>query len=90
MPRCSAIATRGLGPHDADREIVTVAIPSEPRATLTRKDHATLARLALKMDHAFASASRRGVTSCSLQDDFIVLDVEGNATLCCASMARSS
>ena len=66
---------------------LTVAFPAEPRATLTRDDHATLARLALKMDRAFAVASKRKVTSCSLQDDFIVLDVHGNATLCCASMA---
>ena len=29
---------------------LTVAIPAEPRAKLTREDHATLARLALKMD----------------------------------------
>jgi pyruvate-formate lyase-activating enzyme len=69
---------------------LTVAIPAEPRATLTPEDHATLARLALKMDQAFALASKRGVTSCSLQDDFIVLDVEGNATLCCASMASKA
>jgi pyruvate-formate lyase-activating enzyme len=66
---------------------LTIAIPAEPRAKLTREDHATLARLALKMDQAFAVTSKRGVTSCSLQDDFIVLDVEGNATLCCACMA---
>jgi hypothetical protein len=70
---------------------LTVTIPAEPRATLTHADHATIARLALKMDQAFAAASKRGgVTSCSLQDDFIVLDVDGNATLCCASMADRS
>jgi hypothetical protein len=57
---------------------------------LTREDHATLARLALKMDQAFALTSQRGVTSCSLPDDFIVLDVNGNATLCCASMASKT
>jgi pyruvate-formate lyase-activating enzyme len=69
---------------------LTIALPAEPRATLTREDHATLARLALKMDQAFAVTSKRGVTSCSLRDDFIVLDVEGNATLCCTSMASKA
>jgi len=69
---------------------LTIAIPAEPRATLTHEDHATLARLALKMDQAFAVTSKRGVTSCSLRDDFIVLDVDGNATLCCTSMASKA
>lgn len=77
---------RGLGPHDAAREIPHDRDPCRA----TREDHATLARLALKMDQAFALTSQRGVTSCSLQDDFIVLDVNGNATLCCASMASKA
>lgn len=91
MPRCSAIGTAAdwalMMPLEKS---LTVDIPAEPRARLTSEDHTTLARRALKMDQAFALTSKRGVTSCSLQDGFIVLDVNGNATLCCASMASKA
>jgi nucleotide-binding universal stress UspA family protein len=54
---------------------LTIADPANPRATLTRADHATLARLALKTADAIAVTSKHKVTSYSLQEDFIVLVV---------------
>jgi hypothetical protein len=66
---------------------LTIADPANPRATLTTEDHAILDRLAVKVDQAIALTSKRPVTSCSLQDDYVVIDVNGNTTLCCACMA---
>lgn len=47
-------------------------------------------RLALRLDEALAVAVRHTVTSCTLQEDFVTLDVEGNVTLCCATTGRPS
>jgi pyruvate-formate lyase-activating enzyme len=69
---------------------LTIADPSNPRATLTRDDHATIDRLALKTAQALALSSKHPVTSCSLRDDFIVLDVNANATLCCTCLASKA
>jgi hypothetical protein len=66
---------------------LTIADPDNPRATLTRADHATIGRLALKTAAALAVTSRHKVTSCSLQEDYIVLDVDGNVILCCTCLA---
>jgi pyruvate-formate lyase-activating enzyme len=49
---------------------LTIADPANPRATLTRVDHATIGRLALKTADALVT-SKHKVTSCSLQEDFI-------------------
>ena len=69
---------------------LTIADPSNPRATLTRDDHATIDRLALKTAQALALSSKHPVTSCSLRDDFIVLDVNANTTLCCTCLASKA
>jgi pyruvate-formate lyase-activating enzyme len=69
---------------------LTIADPANPRATLTRADHATIGRLALKTAEALAVTSKHKVTSCSLQEDFIVLDVNGNAILCCTCLASQA
>lgn len=66
---------------------LTYANPREPHATLTDEDHAIMGRLALKMDQALAVSSKHNVTSCSLQDNFVSIDVNGNASLCCGCMA---
>jgi pyruvate-formate lyase-activating enzyme len=69
---------------------LTIADPANPRATLTRADHATIGRLALKTADALAVTSKHKVTSCSLQEDFIVLDVNGNVILCCTCLASQA
>jgi hypothetical protein len=69
---------------------LTIADPANPRATLTRADHATIGRLALKTAEALAVTSKHKVTSCSLQEDFIVLDVNGNVILCCTCLASQA
>jgi hypothetical protein len=69
---------------------LTIADPANPRATLTRSDHATIGRLALKTAEALAVTSKHKVTSCSLQEDFIVLDVNGNVILCCTCLASQA
>jgi pyruvate-formate lyase-activating enzyme len=71
-------------------KVLTIADPASPRATLTSEDQSILDRLAIKVDQAIAVTSKRKVTSCSLQDDYVVLDVNGNATLCCACMGSDS
>lgn len=69
---------------------LTIANPAEPRATLTAEDHATLDRLALKTARAIDLTSKHKVTSCNLQDDFVVLDVNGNVVLCCTCLASEA
>ena len=67
-------------------KVLTIADPGNPRATLSSEDQSLLGRLAIKMEQAIAVSSKRPVTSCSLQDDYVVIDVKGNTTLCCACM----
>lgn len=67
-------------------KVLTIAQPERPRATLTSQDHATLGRLALKTKTAIALSSGQPVTSCSLRDNYVVLDVEGRAMLCCTCL----
>ena len=69
---------------------LTIADPTNPHATLTHDDRATLDRLALKTARALALSSQHPVTSCSLRDDYIVLDVNANATLCCTCLASKT
>jgi pyruvate-formate lyase-activating enzyme len=69
---------------------LTIADPANPRATLTRQDRATLDRLALKTAEAIAVTSKHKVTSCSLQEDFVVLDVNANVILCCTCLASKA
>ena len=51
----------------------------------TAEDVALLARLAVPLDRALAITSTFHRHSCHLLEDIIVLDVEGNAMLCCGS-----
>jgi pyruvate-formate lyase-activating enzyme len=69
---------------------LTIADPANPRATLTRQDRATLDRLALKTAEAIAVTSKHKVTSCSLQEDFVVLDVNANVILCCTCLGSKA
>ena len=51
----------------------------------TVEDKALLARLAVPLDRALAVTSTLKRDSCYLLEDIVVLDVEGNAMLCCGS-----
>jgi MoaA/NifB/PqqE/SkfB family radical SAM enzyme len=55
------------------------------RGDATAEDDALLARLAVPLDRALAITSRVQRDSCNLLEDIVVLDVEGNAMLCCGS-----
>lgn len=61
---------------------------SEGRAT--PEDQQILAHLALPLDRALAETSREQKSSCSLLEEIITLDVNGNVMLCCGSSMASS
>lgn len=52
-------------------------------ATLSEEDHKLIGRLALPLKAIFNKPDRQKITSCSLLDDYITLDVNGDAWLCC-------
>lgn len=51
----------------------------------TPEDEALLSRFAVPLDRALAITSTLRRDTCSLLEDIVVLDVEGNAMLCCGS-----
>jgi MoaA/NifB/PqqE/SkfB family radical SAM enzyme len=51
----------------------------------TPEDDALLSRLAVPLDRALAITSQLRRDTCNLLEDIVVLDVEGNAMLCCGS-----
>jgi len=55
------------------------------RDETTAEDEALLSRLAVPLDRALAITSQLRRDSCNLLEDIVVLDVEGNAMLCCGS-----
>lgn len=59
------------------------------RGDKSPEDEALLSRLAVPLDQALAITSAIKRDSCYLLEDIVVLDVQGNAMLCCgSSMAR--
>ena len=69
-------------------KVLTYVAPEQPQAILNGEDLASIDRLALRLDEALALASRHAVSRCSLQEDYMSLDVQGNVMLCCATTGR--
>jgi MoaA/NifB/PqqE/SkfB family radical SAM enzyme len=55
------------------------------RGNITDADRLVLENLALPLDKALAFTAAKGSTTCTLLDDQVSIDVNGNVTLCCAS-----
>lgn len=62
----------------------TYAEPDKALAEVTNTDREILDRVAIPIADVLKMAAKTPVKSCSLQDDNVVLDVEGNVYLCCA------
>jgi MoaA/NifB/PqqE/SkfB family radical SAM enzyme len=56
---------------------------------VTPEDQEIMSRLALPLDRALEVTSREPLSQCGLLEDVVVLDVKGNAMLCCASSMES-
>lgn len=65
---------------------------NDPNSTtpLTDEDHKLIGRLALPLKKIFGKADRQPITSCNLMDDYITLDVNGDAWLCCGCSGRQT
>lgn len=66
-------------------KVWTYVYPEIPLAEITDADREIIDRIAVPLRDALEIASRDPVNSCSLQDDYMVLDVAGNVYLCCAA-----
>jgi organic radical activating enzyme len=65
-------------------KVLALADPGLAPIELTPEDHKLIDRLAIPLGRILKSPTRGTVSSCSLQDDFMVLDVEAKVWLCCA------
>lgn len=70
-------------------KVLKYADPSSKEAVLTDVDRETMSRFAVGMDDALEVAGRNKVNQCTLQDDFLALDVKGDVFLCCASSGKA-
>jgi MoaA/NifB/PqqE/SkfB family radical SAM enzyme len=70
-------------------KVLTYADPSQPETPLTDEDRIIMDRLALRTNAMLDVCSRHKLTSCSLQDEFLALNVRGDVYLCCASSGRA-
>jgi len=71
-------------------KILSYADPVQPLVRLTDDDYELIERLVLPLDEVLSLTAQRPVSTCPLQDDYMTLDVEGNAYLCCATSSRHS
>lgn len=71
-------------------KMLAVVEPSAVDITLSRSDSEVLGRLALDIEDALAIARTHQVKSCNLMDDYVVIGVEGDVFLCCATSGRPS
>jgi len=71
-------------------KVLSYVDPDEPLVTLDNDDKAIIERLALPLGAAIAATTAHQETRCSLQDDYMTIDVAGNVNLCCAVSNRVS
>lgn len=63
-------------------KILACLDPGEADAALNPEDYGVLERLPLPLDEVGELASRHPVSDCSLQEDYMTLDAQGNTYLC--------
>ena len=69
---------------------LTLINPDQPWTKLTQKDYDVMDRLAMPMLDAVEVAKKQKLTSCRWLEEFLVLDVLGNVSLCCGATGQPS
>lgn len=71
-------------------KVLAYVDPNFTDITLNDADLGIFDRLALETNEAVAVSSSHKLTSCSLQEEMVTMDVEGNVMLCCAASGKES
>ena len=65
-------------------KVMAFAYDDPNEATLTNEDHELIEKLALPLSSAIAASENHKEMSCSMRDNQMILDYQGNVQLCCA------